>query len=229
MQVSVLRDVLEANDVIAGENRRTFDAHGCFVINLMSSPGSGKTSILERTLALLGGRCRAGVIEGDVQGTLDADRLLPYGVPVVQVMTEPHFGGACHLDARMIRGALAHLPLDALDVIFVENVGNLVCPADIGLGEDLKVVVLSVAEGDDKPLKYPAIFRRARLALLNKIDLLAHVDFDPWRFRANVARVNADLPVLELSARTGQGVEDWRDLVVTWATTAKRRASCGVT
>lgn len=229
MQVSVLRDVLEANDVIAGENRRTFDAHGCFVVNLMSSPGSGKTSILERTLGLLGGCCRAGVIEGDVQGTLDADRLLPYGVPVVQIMTEPHFGGACHLDARMIRGALAHLPLGALDVVFIENVGNLVCPADIGLGEDLKVVVLSVAEGDDKPLKYPAMFRRAQLALLNKVDLLAHVDFDPSRFRANLARVNADLPVLELSARTGQGVEDWRDLVVTWATAAKRRASCGVT
>jgi hydrogenase nickel incorporation protein HypB len=228
VEVSVLRNVLEANDLIAEENRQTFDRLGCFVVNLMSSPGSGKTAILERTLQTLPERHRTAVVEGDVQGTLDAERLLPYGRPVVQIMTEPHFGGACHLDARMIRGALGHLPLDGLDLVLIENVGNLVCPADIRLGEDRRVVVLSVAEGDDKPLKYPAMFRASHLLLLNKMDLLEHVGFDLARFRAALARVNPTLPVIELSARTGQGVDrwiEWLDHEVTEA--AARRASCG--
>ena len=172
VQVSVLRSVLDANDLIAKENRREFDAHGCFVVNLMSAPGSGKTAILERTLRALDGRVRAAVIEGDVLGTLDADRLLPLGVPVVQINTDPHFGGECHLDARMIRNALAALPLDGVDVVFIENVGNLVCPAEFSVGEDRKVMVLSVAEGEDKPLKYPLMFRVSDLLLLNKIGSL---------------------------------------------------------
>ncbi len=209
MEVSVLRNVLDANDLIAAENRKAFDAHGCFVVNLMSAPGSGKTTILERTLPALRGRVRAGVIEGDVRGTLDADRLAPLGVPVVQINTDPHFGGECHLDARMIRNALPALRLDGLDVVFIENVGNLVCPAEFRVGEDRKIMVLSVAEGDDKPLKYPLMFRVSHLLLLNKIDLLGHVDFDVARFRANVERVNPGLPVIELSARTGQGLEAW--------------------
>ncbi len=209
MEVSVLRNVLDANDLIAAENRKAFDAHGCFVVNLMSAPGSGKTTLLERTLPALSGRARAGVIEGDVWGTLDADRLAPLGVPVVQINTDPHFGGECHLDARMIRNALPALRLDGLDVVFIENVGNLVCPAEFRVGEDRKVMVLSVAEGDDKPLKYPLMFRVSHLLLLNKIDLLGHVDFDLARFRANVERVNPGLPVLELSARTGHGLEAW--------------------
>ncbi len=228
MEVSVLRNVLGANDLIAAENRKEFDAHGCFVVNLMSAPGSGKTAILERTLRALDGRLRAGVIEGDVLGTLDADRLAPLGVPVVQINTDPHFGAECHLDARMIRNALCELKLDGLDLVFIENVGNLVCPAEFQVGEDRKVMVLSVAEGDDKPLKYPLMFRVSHLLLLNKIDLLGHVDFDLARFRANVARVNPGLPVIELSAKTGQGLDAWTRWLATETAAAKRRTPCGV-
>jgi hydrogenase nickel incorporation protein HypB len=228
VEVSVLRNVLDSNDLLAAENRKQFDAHGCFVVNLMSAPGSGKTAILERTLLGLRGRLRPGVIEGDVLGTLDADRLAPLGAPVVQINTDPHFGGECHLDARMIRNALAALRLEGLDLVLIENVGNLVCPAEFKVGEDRKVMVLSVAEGDDKPLKYPLMFRVADLLLLNKIDLLGHVDFDPGRFRANVARVNPGLPVLELSAKTGHGLQAWIEWLVTSAAEAKRRSPCGV-
>jgi hydrogenase nickel incorporation protein HypB len=210
----VLRGVLDANELIAKENRKQFDAHGCFVVNLMSAPGSGKTTILERTLEALRGRLRVAVIEGDVQGTLDADRLAPLGVPVVQINTDPHFGGECHLDARMIRNALPALDLDGVDVVFVENVGNLVCPAEFSVGEDNKVMVLSVTEGEDKPLKYPLMFRVSQLLLLNKVDLLDHLDFDPARFRANAGRVNPALGVIELSARTGRGVGAWVDWLV---------------
>jgi hydrogenase nickel incorporation protein HypB len=210
----VLRGVLDANELIAKENRKQFDAHGCFVVNLMSAPGSGKTTILERTLEALRGRLRVAVIEGDVQGTLDADRLAPLGVPVVQINTDPHFGGECHLDARMIRNALPALDLDGVDVVFVENVGNLVCPAEFAIGEDRKVMVLSVTEGEDKPLKYPLMFRVSQLLLLNKVDLLDHLDFDPARFRANAGRVNPALGVIELSARTGRGVGAWVDWLV---------------
>jgi len=227
MEVSILRNVLDANDLIAAENRRVFDARGCFVVNLMSAPGSGKTSILERTLRGLDGRLKAGVIEGDVLGTLDADRLAPLGVPVVQINTDPHFGGECHLDARMIRNALPELKLDGLDLVFIENVGNLVCPAEFRVGEDRKVMVLSVAEGDDKALKYPLMFRVSHLLLLNKVDLLSHVDFDPVRFRANVARVNPGLPVIELSARTGKGIDAWIGWLETEVAAAKGRVPCG--
>lgn len=226
MRVDVLRNVLDANDLIARENRREFDASGCFVVNLMSAPGSGKTAILERTLRALAGRLRAGVIEGDVQGTLDADRLAPLGVPVVQINTDPLFGGECHLDARMIRNALPALEMDGLDVVFIENVGNLVCPAEFEVGEDRKVMVASIPEGEDKPLKYPLMFRVSDLLLLNKVDLLDRSDFDPARFRANVARVNPALPIIELSAKTGEGIETW----VAWllrevGAAAGRRAS----
>lgn len=222
MEVKVLRNVLDANDLIAAQNRRDFDAGGCCVINVMSAPGSGKTTLLERTIAGVRGRLRAGVIEGDVRGTLDADRLAPLGVPVAQINTDPHFGGECHLDARMVRSALAEFPLDGLDLVLIENVGNLVCPAQFSVGEDRRVVVSSVAEGDDKPLKYPLMFRVSDLLVLNKIDLLGHVDFDPERFRANVARVNADLPVIELSARTGAGCAQWIDWLL--AEVERRRA-----
>ena len=226
MQVSVLRNVLDANDLIAAENRREFDAHGCFVVNVMSAPGSGKTAILERTLRALDGRLRTGVIEGDVLGTLDADRLARFGVPVVQINTDPHFGGECHLDARMVANALHAFPMQGLDVVFIENVGNLVCPAEFRIGEDVKVMVLSVAEGEDKPLKYPLMFRVSGLLLLNKVDLLPWTDFDLARFRANVARVNPGLPVIELSARTGEGVDAWVDWLV--QEVARRRGPCGV-
>lgn len=228
MEINVGRNVLEANDLIAAENRKDFDANGCFVINLMSSPGSGKTAILERTLAALDGHLNAGVIEGDVQTTLDADRLMVFGVPVVQINTDPQFGGECHLDARMVRSALASLDLNGLDVVFIENVGNLVCPAEFWVGEDCKVMVSSVAEGEEKPLKYPLMFRVSRLLLLNKIDLLGHTDFNVARFRSNVARVNPIMPVLELSAKTGHGFQAWLDwLVGEVDRTSARRALCG--
>jgi hydrogenase nickel incorporation protein HypB len=228
VQVSVLRSVLDTNDLIARENRKEFDAHNCFVVNLMSAPGSGKTTILERTLRSLDGRLRAAVIEGDVQGTLDADRLAPLGVPVVQINTDPHFGGECHLDARMIRNALPALDLDGVDVVLIENVGNLVCPAEFQVGEHRKVMVLSVTEGEDKPLKYPLMFRVSDLLLLNKLDLLEHLDVEPARFRANAARVNPVLPIIELSARTGYGFEAWVDwLAQEVATNATRGAPCG--
>ena len=211
MEISVLRNVLDANDVIAKENRKAFDAHGCFVVNLMSAPGSGKTTLLERTLRALDGRLKAGVIEGDVQGSLDADRLARLGVPVAQINTDPHFGGECHLDARMVWHALPAIELDGLDLVFIENVGNLVCPAEFWVGEDRKVMMSSVAEGEDKPLKYPLMFRVSHLLLLNKVDLLDRSDFDVAHFRTNVARVNPTLPIIELSARTGQGLEAWID------------------
>jgi hydrogenase nickel incorporation protein HypB len=217
--------VLDANDLIAKENRKEFDAHGCFVVNLMSAPGSGKTAILERTLRALDGQLTVAVIEGDVMGTLDADRLLPLGVPVVQINTDPLFGGECHLDARMIRNALAALPLDGVDVVFIENVGNLVCPAEFSVGEDRKVMVLSVAEGQDKPLKYPLMFRVSDLLLLNKTDLLNYLDFDLPQFRANAAQVNPGLPIVEFSARTGQGFARWIDWLL--REVAERRARCG--
>lgn len=210
----MVRNVLDANDLIAKENRKEFDAHSCFVVNLMGAPGSGKTTILERTLRALDGRFKAGVIEGDVQGTLDADRLVPLGVPVVQINTDPHFGGECHLDARMIRNALPALMLDGLDLVFIENVGNLVCPAEFGVGEDRKVMVSSVTEGEDKPLKYPLMFRVSHLLLLNKLDLLDRSDFNLARFKANVGRVNPTLPIIEVSARTGQGIETWIEWLV---------------
>jgi hydrogenase nickel incorporation protein HypB len=219
-----MRNVLDANDLIAAQNRRDFDAGGCCVINLMSAPGGGKTTLLERTIAGVRGRLRVGVIEGDVQGRLDADRLALLGVPVAQINTDPHFGGECHLDARMVRSALADFPLDGLDLVLIENVGNLVCPAQFSVGEDRKVMVSSVAEGDDKPLKYPLLFRVSNFLILNKIDLLGHVDFDPERFRANVARVNADLPVIELSAMTGAGCMQWIDWLL--SEVERRRSRC---
>ena len=160
-------------------------------------------------------------------GTLDADRLAPLGVPVVQINTDPHFGGECHLDARMIRNALAELTLDGLDVVLIENVGNLVCPAEFRVGEDRKVMVLSVAEGDDKPLKYPLMFRVSHLLLLNKVGPLGPRGLRSGTVRANVARVNPGLPVIEVSARTGQGIDAWIDWLEAEVATAKRRTPCG--
>jgi len=212
VEISVLRNVLDANDLIARENRRDFDAHRCFVVNLMGTPGSGKTAILERTLEMLNGGVRAGVIEGDIQTSLDAERLVRFGHPVIQINTDPLFGGECHLDARMVRNALPALKLDGLDLLFIENVGNLVCPAEFWVGEDRKVMVMSVTEGEEKPLKYPLMFRVSHLLLLNKIDLLDRLDVDVDRFLANVARVNPNLRVIQVSAKNGQGCDEW----VTW-------------
>jgi hydrogenase nickel incorporation protein HypB len=205
----VVEGVLNANDAIAQANREQFDRAGTYVINLMSSPGAGKTTLLEHTLERLDGKLRIGVLEGDVQTTVDADRLLRFGIPVVQVNTDPGFGGACHLDANMVHHGLGALPLPAIDLLIIENVGNLVCPAEFKVGEDSRVMISSVTEGEDKPLKYPLMFRSADLILVNKVDLLPHLDFDLPQFLRNLDAVNPTAPRFLVSARTGQGVEDW--------------------
>src|ERR671935_2113667 len=180
-RVRVVRDVLDANDTIARANREDFEAAGVTVVNLMSAPGAGKTSLLERVVRDLDG-VRVGVLEGDVQGSLDANRLASLHVPVVQIDTDPGFGGECHLDANMVRSALPSLPLSELDLLVIENVGNLVCPAEFRVGEDARIMVSSVTEGEDKPLKYPLMFRTCDLVVINKVDLLEHLAFDLDKF-----------------------------------------------
>jgi hydrogenase nickel incorporation protein HypB len=209
-KVRIVEGVLDANDTIAGANRADFDAAGVTVVNLMSSPGSGKTSLLERVLPMLDG-VRAGVLEGDVRGSLDADRLASLHLPVAQINTDPGFGGECHLDANMVRSALPSLPLGELDLLVIENVGNLVCPAEFRVGEDRRVMVSSVTEGEDKPLKYPLMFRACELVLVNKIDLLQHLEFDLEKFLHHLHAVHPDVEHLLVSARTGDGIEAWRD------------------
>jgi hydrogenase nickel incorporation protein HypB len=208
--VKVLEGVLDANDTIASANRDDFDEHGVVVVNLMSAPGSGKTTLLEQIVRDLDG-VRVGVLEGDVQGSLDADRLASLHVPVTQINTDPGFGGECHLDANMVRAALPSIPLDELDLLVIENVGNLVCPAEFRIGEDHRVMVSSVTEGEDKPLKYPLMFRACELVVVNKIDLLPHLDFDLERFLGNLDAVHPGVERMLVSARTGEGIEQWRD------------------
>ncbi len=197
--------VLKKNDEIAAENRRVFKEYGISVLNLISSPGSGKTSLLEATLKRLKGVLGIGVIEGDVQTDNDARRIAALDVPVVQMVTN----GVCHLDARMISDALDRLPLKEIDLLCIENVGNLVCPASYDLGEEAKVVVASTTEGDDKPEKYPAIFHRAKTMVINKIDLLPYVSCNLETLSANARKVNPALSVFPLSATTGEGIEQW--------------------
>jgi hydrogenase nickel incorporation protein HypB len=211
--VKVLEDVLDANGTIAAANRADFDRAGVTVINLMSAPGAGKTTLLERSLPKLEG-VRAGVLEGDVQTTLDADRIAHLHVPVTQINTDPSFGGECHLDANMVRSALPSMPLDDLDLLVIENVGNLVCPAEFRVGEDFRVMVTSVTEGEDKPLKYPLMFRACDLVIVNKVDLLPHLDIDVDRFVANIEAVNPRAERMLMSARTGEGVDTFREWLV---------------
>ena len=207
----VQENVLDANDTLARANRDLFDRAGTYTINMMSSPGAGKTALLERTLERLRGKLRLGVLEGDVQTTLDADRLARFHIPLVQVNTDPGFGGECHLDANMVRSGLGELPLEDIDVLIIENVGNLVCPAEFRVGEDVRVMVYSVTEGEEKPLKYPLMFRSADLVLVNKVDLLEHLDFDLEQFLGNLDAVNPGVRTILTSARTGQGVDEWCD------------------
>ena len=207
----VQENVLDANDTLARANRDLFDRAGTYTINMMSSPGAGKTALLERTLERLRGKLRLGVLEGDVQTTLDADRLARFHIPLVQVNTDPGFGGECHLDANMVRSGLGELPLDDIDVLIIENVGNLVCPAEFRVGEDVRVMVYSVTEGEEKPLKYPLMFRSADLVLVNKVDLLEHLDFDLEQFLGNLDAVNPGVRTVLTSARTWQGVDEWCD------------------
>jgi hydrogenase nickel incorporation protein HypB len=207
----VQENILDANDTLARANRDLFDRAGTYTINMMSSPGAGKTALLERTLERLRGKLRLGVLEGDVQTTLDADRLARFHIPLVQVNTDPGFGGECHLDANMVRSGLGELPLEYIDILIIENVGNLVCPAEFRVGEDVRVMVYSVTEGEEKPLKYPLMFRSADLVLVNKVDLLEHLDFDLEQFLGNLDAVNPGVRTVLTSARTGQGVDEWCD------------------
>ena len=205
----VMEGVLDANDALAQANRTRLDQAGTYVINMMSSPGAGKTALLERTLERMRSKLRLGVLEGDVQTTLDADRLARFHIPLVQVNTDPGFGGECHLDANMVRSGLSELPLHDVDVLVIENVGNLVCPAEFKVGEDVRVMVYSITEGEEKPLKYPLMFRSADLVLVNKMDLLEHLDFDLEQFLGNLDAVNRGVEYILMSTRTGRGVEEW--------------------
>src|SRR5215204_5641804 len=209
-RVRVVEDALDANATIARANREDFDRHGVAVVNLMSAPGAGKTRLLERALDELPG-VRAGVLEGDVAGSFDADRLSLLHVPVAQLNTGAGFGGECHLDANMVRSALPALPLGELDLLVIENVGNLVCPAEFRVGEDARVMVCAVTEGEDKPLKYPLMFRTCDLVLINKIDLLPHLDVDLERFLYNLDAVHPGVERILVSAKTGQGIAEWRE------------------
>jgi hydrogenase nickel incorporation protein HypB len=209
-KVTVVEEALDANNTIAAANRGDFDRAGVRVINFMSAPGAGKTSLLERVVRDVPG-VRVGVLEGDVAGSYDADRLASLHIPVIQINTDAGFGGECHLDANMVRSAIPSLPLEEIDLLIVENVGNLVCPAEFRIGEDARVMVCSVTEGEDKPLKYPLMFRACELVIINKVDLLEHLDFDLELLLYNIDSVNPDVATLVLSARTGQGIDAWRD------------------
>lgn len=207
MKVKVVSRILEANERIADNNRALFDEKNVYVVNLMSSPGAGKTTLLEQTVTLLKGSLNVGVIEGDIMGTEDAERLSALGVPVVQINT----GGACHLDANMISEVLNELPLDEIDLLFIENVGNLVCPAEFNVGEDIKAMVLSITEGDDKPLKYPLMFQESSVLLLNKMDLAEYIDIDVKKIMHDVTSLNKNIQIIECSAKTGGGLDTWSE------------------
>ena len=214
LRVDVLEKILGENDRTAQANRNDFhDAH-VHVINLMSSPGAGKTTLLREVLLTLGPSLRVGIVEGDVETSIDADRLAGLGAPVSLVNTANGFGGECHLDATMVRSALPRLPLADLDVVVIENVGNLVCPAEFDVGEHARAMVFSITEGEEKPLKYPVMFRSADVVIINKMDLLPHLDFDLALFHANLRNVNPDVRTIETSAKTGVGVDE----VCAWIT-----------
>lgn len=207
--VSVRQRILADNEAAAAQVRARFKARATLVVNIIASPGAGKTTLLEATIARLGGRLRLGAIEGDIATERDAARLRHLGVPAHQILT----GGACHLDARQVRQALEASPMDGLDVLFIENVGNLICPTAYDLGEDFKVVMLSVTEGEDKPFKYPGIFSRAEVAVISKLDLLPHVSFDLEVVRAQIETLRPDARILPLSALSGDGMAAWGALL----------------
>ncbi len=205
MKIKIVTRIMEANDRIAAENRRAFDDAGVYVINIMSAPGAGKTSLVERTIKELDGKLKIGVIEGDIAGTDDAQRIEALGIPVVQINTD----GACHLDANMINEAMAELPLKDLDILIVENVGNLVCPAEFNVGENIKVMLLSITEGDDKPLKYPLMFQESSALILNKIDLLPYTNASLDKIKKDSLSLNPHLKIFEVSCKTGEGTGEW--------------------
>jgi hydrogenase nickel incorporation protein HypB len=205
VNIKILRNVLEANDSVARRIRQRLSARNIVAINLISAPGAGKTSLLEKTVPALKNQFRIAVLEGDIAGTRDSERIARLGVPVIQLLT----GGACHLEAPLVERGLAELDLDALDLLFIENVGNIACPAEFDLGETAKVGILSVTEGHDKPAKYPLLFHEVSALVLNKTDLLPHTDFDFEQFVADFRKLNATAPLFELSCKTGTGVGEW--------------------
>lgn len=225
-KVRVVEDALDANTTLAQANRADFDRSGVTVVNLMSAPGAGKTMLLQKVLADMEG-VRVGVLEGDVQGSLDADRLSHLHIPVVQIQTDNGFGGECHLDANMVRSALHDLPLDDIDLLVIENVGNLVCPAEFKVGEDVRIMVASVTEGEDKPVKYPLMFRACELVICNKIDLLPHLDYDLELFKHHLDGVHPGVETMFVSARTGEGTEQLRRYLIDLATRRKAEAAAG--
>lgn len=216
-KVPIVQNILAANDGTAQEVRQTLDARAIRSINMMSSAGAGKTTLLEKTIARLRGRLGIGVIEGDVETTADADRIAAVGAPTVQIITQ----GNCHLEANMVRAALEKLDLALIDLLFIENVGNLVCPANWNLGEDIKVVVVSTTEGDDKPVKYPQMFAVSEVMVINKIDLLPYVDYDMDAVKRFALAVNPRLRIFELSSRSGEGLDIWCDWLLTFAAQKK--------
>lgn len=208
MQVKIVQNILAANDVIAEKNKEIFKKNNLFVINLLSAPGSGKTTLIEKTLKHLKKEIKIGIIEGDISTSRDAERLKKYEIPIVQINTE-NIGGDCHLDANMVHSAINNLNLSEIELLIIENVGNLVCPAEFNVGEDCKVVIMSVVEGDDKVLKYPLAFNVSKLVILNKIDLLPYTDFDREKFIKEVKMVNPSAEIIFLSAKTEEGLKDW--------------------
>jgi hydrogenase nickel incorporation protein HypB len=205
VKVKVVTNILEANDRIAAENKKVFSEAGVYAVNIMSGPGAGKTSLIEKTIEAINGKIKMGVIEGDIAGIDDAQRIEKLGIPVVQINT----GGACHLDANMIREVMYELPLNELDLLVIENVGNLVCPAEFKVGEDIKVMLLSIAEGHDKPLKYPLMFQESSALVLNKIDLLPYTDADIGKIKKDSLSLNPALKIFEVSCKTGEGINEW--------------------
>jgi hydrogenase nickel incorporation protein HypB len=210
VRIDILENLLSENDRVADENRAAFAKAGVRAVNLMSSPGAGKTTLLKRTLHELGDRLKIGVLEGDIATSLDADALEGAGATAMAVVnTSAGFGGECHLDAVMVRAGIRRLPLDELELLIIENVGNLVCPAEFRVGEHAKAMVYAITEGEEKPFKYPVMFRAAEVVVVNKIDLLPHLDFDLDAFLSNVKSVNPSAHVIQASARTGEGVDEW--------------------
>ena len=205
MEVKIVKNILEANEVIASQSKTLFEEKGIYVINLMGSPGAGKTTLLEKTVDHLKDKNHIAVIEGDIATSRDAERIAHHSIPAVQINT----GGACHLDGNMVRGALKEFNLNQIDLLIVENVGNLVCPAEFNIGENDKAMIISVTEGDDKPKKYPLMFQVSTVLLLNKIDLLPYLDFDMERFHDDAFKVNPKLKIMPVSCTTGEGIDAW--------------------